>query len=106
MEVVTREDSSWAPIAIILTVVVIALLMGYFLWYNPNPNTVVAERPNITVNNPPPYTAPNPNVNVYNPATAPAQAPNVNVRVQPANPAPSGEKENNPPANSDKGGGQ
>jgi hypothetical protein len=59
MSVYTREpsESGWAPVAIILTIVVVALLLGYFLWFGPT-QVVTTERPtNVTVTNPPPTTS-------------------------------------------------
>ena len=78
---VEREDTSWAPLAIVLTVLVVALLMGYFLWYQPNYVSASSPDHNVTINNP----APAPNVNVNTPPSTPAPAPNVNIN----NPAPS-----------------
>lgn len=33
------EDGRWAPIAIIVTIVLVAVLLGYFFWYAPNAST-------------------------------------------------------------------
>ena len=47
------SDSGWAPIAIVLTVLVVALLMGYFFWYAPSQQTNAASPTrNVTINTP------------------------------------------------------
>lgn len=57
MRFYTREvdgDSNWAPIAIVMTILVIALAMGYFFWYAPSQNTVAAPTHTVVVNTPAP----------------------------------------------------
>src|ERR1041385_467556 len=55
MRIYTREDgeSTWAPIAIIMTVLVVAMGMGYFFWYAPSQTVVVAPTRDVVVNTPP-----------------------------------------------------
>lgn len=54
MRFYTRDDgdSSWAPIAIVMTVLVVALGMGYFFWYAPSQTVVVTPTRDVVVNNP------------------------------------------------------
>src|SRR5438067_5993587 len=54
MRIYTREDgeSTWAPIAIIMTVLVVAMGMGYFFWYAPSETVVVAPTRALVVNTP------------------------------------------------------
>jgi hypothetical protein len=67
-------DSSWAPLAIIMTVAAVALAMGYFFLYAPN-QTVAATRPadtHISVTTP---AQSNPGTTVVVPSPGPAGAP-------------------------------
>jgi hypothetical protein len=63
MRIYTREDgdSNWAPVAIIMTVLVVVMAMGYFFWYAPSQSVVVAPTREVIVNNPttPAPSAPN-----------------------------------------------
>ncbi|MEP6756557.1 MAG: hypothetical protein ABJA67_13710 [Chthonomonadales bacterium] len=49
-------DANWAPVAMIMAVLVIALLMGYFFLYAPSQQTAVA--PTVNVNSPSPTDRP------------------------------------------------
>jgi len=44
MRFYTREDgdSNWAPIAIVMTILVVGMGLGYFFWYAPSQSVVVA----------------------------------------------------------------
>ena len=68
---VVEGESSWAPVAIIMSVVVVAMLMGYFFWYAPS-QTAAGPNHSVTVNNP-----------------APAQSGSTTV-VMPSSPGPTG----------------
>lgn len=77
MRFYTREvdgESTWAPIAIIMTVLVVVMAMGYFLWYAPSQSRAGGPDHTVTVNNP-----------------APAQSSPQTI-VMPSTPGPSGEK--------------
>ncbi len=50
---VIEGESNWAPVAIIMSVVVVAMLMGYFFWYAPS-QTNAGPNHSVTVNNPSP----------------------------------------------------
>ncbi len=50
------DDGSWAPVAITLTVLVVALVLGYFLWNVANQNAD-QPHPTTTVSGPPPASA-------------------------------------------------
>lgn len=45
-------DSSWAPVAIVMTILVVALVMGYFFWYAPQRTTAAGPTHTVTVNTP------------------------------------------------------
>jgi hypothetical protein len=67
-------DSNWAPLAIIMTVAVVALTLGYFFLYAPN-QTVAATRSadtHISVTTP---AQSNPGTTVVVPSPGPAGAP-------------------------------
>lgn len=66
------RESGWGPLVIVLTVLVVALLMGYFFWYAPN-NTSANSPQNITVNTPP--NSANPTVVVPTPGPSGAPGP-------------------------------
>src|SRR6185369_6879242 len=71
-------DSSWAPVAGILAVMVVVLLMGYFFWYAPSQQTNAASPThNVTINTPAsPSSAPSTIVmpSTQGPAGAPGNA--------------------------------
>ncbi len=46
-------ESNWAPIAVIMTVLVVVMAMGYFFWYVPSQAVPVATH-DVIVNNPTP----------------------------------------------------
>jgi hypothetical protein len=54
MRFYTRDDgdTAWAPVAMILAVVVVVMLFGYFAWYAPSHTVVGAPTPTVTVNTP------------------------------------------------------
>ena len=94
-------DNTWAPVAIVLGVIVVALLLGYFLWYAPSQN-VVATTPtdvhiNVTNPNPAP-TAPSNPVIVPGPAGAPGRDGAPGAAGQPGAPGAAGQP--GAPANS------
>jgi hypothetical protein len=54
MRLYTREvdgESTWAPVAIVMTVLVVVMLLGYFFWYGPA-QTGAAQPATVTVNTP------------------------------------------------------
>jgi len=51
---VVEGESSWAPLAVIMTVLVVALLCGYFFWYAPSRTVVAAPSHDVTVTAPGP----------------------------------------------------
>ncbi len=65
-----NEDSNWAPIALVMTVLVVALAMGYFLWYGPSRPIVQAPTRDIVVTQPAP--APSPSTTIVVPTPGPA----------------------------------
>ena len=79
MRIYTREegDSAWAPMAIIMSILVVGLLLGYFFWYAPSQTVVTPAH----------------DVNVYTPSapaqTTPVQAAPTTI-VVPGTPGPAG----------------
>ena len=75
MEVHTHDssDSGWAPIAVVLAILVVALLAGYFLWYAPA-NIQANPSPPVTINTPAPVTSP-PNNTIVVPTPGPSGTP-------------------------------
>jgi hypothetical protein len=71
---VVEGESNWAPVAIIMTVLVIAMMMGYFFWYAPGHVVAANPNPNVTVNTP----------------AAPAQSGSTTIVVPPSSPGPAG----------------
>ena len=45
-------DSNWAPIAVIMTVLVVVMAMGYFFWYVPSQVPAGGVTREVIVNNP------------------------------------------------------
>lgn len=77
MRFYSREegDSAWAPIAIVLTVVLVVMCIGYFAWYAPSQTQ--ANSPTVNVNTP--STSPPPTtVVVPSPGTQGAAGPSGN----------------------------
>ena len=57
MRFYTRDvdgDSTWAPIAVVMTVLVAAMVMGYFFWYAPSQGSAAGPTHTVTVNTPAP----------------------------------------------------
>src|SRR5438477_12854310 len=55
---VVDGESSWAPLAIVLTVLVVALLLGYFFWYAPAGPVAAGTTHDLTVTTPAPPSGP------------------------------------------------
>ena len=55
MRFYTRDvdgDSNWAPVAIVMTILVVVLVMGYFFMYAPSQSTLAGPTHTVTVNTP------------------------------------------------------
>src|SRR5437868_13214899 len=72
---VVDGESSWAPLAIVLTVLVVALLLGYFFWYAPAGPVAAGTTHDITVTTPAPPSGPNTIVVPGSPGPAGAPGP-------------------------------
>ncbi len=66
-------ESNWAPIAVIMTVLVVVMAMGYFFWYVPS-QVPVTPTHDVIVNNPTP-TAPSTPTTVIVPSSPGAPGP-------------------------------
>lgn len=77
MRLYTRDvdgESNWAPVAIIMTILVAVLVLGYFLWYAPS-QTAAGPTHTINVNTPAPQSSPSTIVMPSTPGPAGAQGP-------------------------------
>ncbi len=107
MRIYTNEngDSTWAPIAIIMTVLVVALGLGYFLWYAPTQTAVVTPTHEVVVNAPAAPTPSAPTTVIIPPtqgAPGPAGAPGAPGKDgKDAAPAPDPSRSDNTPSSSD-----
>lgn len=54
MRIYTREngESGWAPVAIIMTALVVVMAMGYFMWYAPSQRVAATPTRDVIVNTP------------------------------------------------------
>ena len=83
-EVVETGDSGWAPIAVVLAIIVVALLAGYFLWFAPS-QTQAGNTP-VIVNQPSPAPNPPPSTIVV-PTPGPSGAPGPSGPAGPSGPS-------------------
>jgi hypothetical protein len=99
-------DTIWAPIVIILMVLVVVLLLGYVFWYSPGQMSAAPPQTNIRVT-PPAPAAPSPPVFVPTPGSpgppgpagpaGPPGPPGPSKNPDNGQPSGGGTNDNNPP---------